>query len=306
MLVEAEQLAAALGLPATAAVEWEPLAAQPTGPHLAIFTLAGVQERRVVVRPVFDEPSENHIAVMEALSRAGFKQVPRLLAFVGGCAVEEWVPGVSALALVPPPGSCEAAMEVLAALHVLDVREGLRWDTAADIVLPEGEVPLHRLGFSAREREPAQALLAEARLVLLETPFALVHGEATAGHVLLRPGGATLTGFGAAGFGAQLIDVAAFLLTAGLDPGNRRRLSEWYATVRGLPAAATTDLIDLAGIWWGLHELLGLPRRQILALGDEGATHRLSTAAGRIERGIRRPTGNHPLAAAIRAALWPA
>jgi len=259
-----------------------------------------------VVRPAIDEAAENHVAVLDALTRAGFAHSPRLVAFAGGCAVEEWVAGVSALSLVPPQGSCEAAMDALAALHALQVREGLRWELVPGEVLAEGEVPLHRLGFAAHEREPARELLASARTVLLETPLGFVHGEATASHLLLRPGGATLTGFGAAGFGMQLFDVAAFLLTAGLDGNERRILARRYSTARGLPFEPTADLIDLVSIWWGLHELLTLPRQQILALGDEGATHRLSTAAARIERGIRSAAGDHPLAASIRAALWPA
>jgi hypothetical protein len=305
MLIEAGQLVAALGLMPGTTVEWEPLTARPAGPQLAILAPpGGDDERRVVVRPAVDEASENHVAVLETLSRAGFARAPRLVAFVGGCAVEEWVAGVSALSLVPPQGSCEAAMDALAALHALEVHEGLRWEVEPGEVLPDAEVPLHRLGFAAHEREPARASLASARSVLLEAPFGFVHGESTAAHVLLRPMGATLIGFGAAGFGAQFFDVAALLLTAGLEAGERRRLSCRYAASRQLPAEPTADLIDLAGIWWGLQELLALPRRQILALGDEAATHRLSTAAVRIEHGTRRPAGTHPLAASIRAALW--
>ncbi len=306
MLVEPDLLAAALGLPPGTGVEWEPLSARPAGPQLGILAPPGMDERRAVVRPVVDEAAENHAAVLEALARAGFGNAPRLVAFAAGCAIEEWVPGVSALSLVPPPGSCEAAMDALAALHGLGIREGLRWELAPAALLPGEDLPLHRLGFSAHEREPARAPLTDARALLLGGPFGFVHGEATAAHVLLVPGGATLTGFGNAGLGLPLCDVAAFLLTAGLEADARHALACRYATARGLPGEATASLVDLAGIWWGLQELLALPRRQILALGDEVATHRLSSTAVRIDRGIRRSAGFHPLAASARAALWPA
>lgn len=306
MTVDDRTLAAALRLPADMRVEREPLGGSVDGPELVIFGAPGEGTGlRAVVRSVENEQDENHVAVLEALGRAGFANAPRLLGFAGGCAIEEWAPGVSALSLAPPARSCEAAIDALAALHGLNIREGLRWELGVSGLLAQGEVPLHRLGFAAHEREPARGPLAAAREALLATPAGFVHGAATAGHVLLRPGGATLVCFGEAGFGLQLFDVAAFLQTSGLEAQARRDLASRYAVARGLPGAETADLADLASLWWGMHELLGLPRRQVMALGDENATYNLSTAATRIERGIRQAAGTHPLASAVRAALWP-
>lgn len=299
-------IVAALGLPAGTRVEREPLTGRPGGPELAMLRAPGEEgEQRVVVRRVEDEESENHIAVLEALGRAGFAHAPRLLGFAGGGrAIEEWAEGVSALSLTPPPGSCEAAMDALAELHSLNMREGMRWEETPAEFLPGGEVPLYRLGFAAHEREPAREPLATARETLLASPMGFVHGAATADHVLLRPNGATLVSFGSAGFGVQMFDMAAFLLTAGVEAEERRALAMRWASMRALPAEATADLADLAALWWGLHELLGLPRRQVEALGDENATYALNLTAGRIERGIRAAAGQHPVAAAIRNALW--
>lgn len=305
MTIDDGTLARMLGLPADAVVEREPLTGPADGVELAIVGAPGEAEsRRAVVRRVAGEEAENHVAVLEALGRTGFAHSPRVLGIAGGHAVEEWVAGVSALALAPPEGSLEAAMDVLAALHALNIREGLRWELDAAGLLPGAEFPLHRLGFAAHEREPAREPLAGTREALLASPAGFVHGAATADHVLLRPGGAALISFHAAGLGLQLFDVAAFLLTSGVEAGARRELSMRYAAARGLPANETADLADLAALWWGLHELLVLPRRQVMALGDENATYRLNTAANRIEGGIRRGAGSHPLAAAIRGALW--
>jgi hypothetical protein len=63
--------------------------------------------------------------------------------------------------------------------------------------------------------------------------------------------------------------------------------------------------VDLAGILWGVNELLTLPRQSIALLGDDAALAALNIAATRIERGLREPAGAHPAAAKIRAALWP-
>ncbi len=247
----------------------------------------------------------NHVAVVEALSRVGFPHMPTPLAAVGDVVVEEDVPGVGALALVPPEGSTQAAMSALADLHSVEIREGLRWGAAPENALPV-ELPLHRLGFAAHEREAAAPALAAAREVILGPPWGFAHGDCTAANVLLAPGRAWLTSFHAAGFGPQLFDVAAFLLTAGLDGSARQELARHYAARRSLDPGRTSALIDLAGIVWGISELLVLPRRSIELLGDDAASAALNTAAGRIERGIREPAGAHPTAAAIRAALWPA
>lgn len=307
MLVETTRLAAALHLPAGAEAHWEPLGASPPAPWRVVLSAAGdAGQRVVVVRPCGDDAAQNHAAVLEALTNAGFPGAPRLLGFVDGCSVEDCVDGLSALAVEPPPGSCEAAIEVLAALHAMQVREGLRWGATPYELFPPEEIPLHRLGFAAHEREPARAGLAAVHRALLESPFGFVHGDATAAHVLLRPGAATLVRFDAAGYGPQLFDVAAFLLTSGLHGQARRALALRYAAARSLPGAEVADLVDLLGITWGVYQLLALPRQQVMAMGDDVATHRLATAAARIERGLRTPAGDHPAARTIRLALWPA
>jgi hypothetical protein len=63
--------------------------------------------------------------------------------------------------------------------------------------------------------------------------------------------------------------------------------------------------VDLAGILWGIDQLMALPRRLIETLGDDPATEALHTSAARIDRGMRAAAGDHPAAAEIRAALWP-
>jgi aminoglycoside phosphotransferase (APT) family kinase protein len=215
------------------------------------------------------------------------------------------VEGASALAFVPPAGTLEAAIEALASLHSLPIREGLRWEREPAGLLPEADVPLHRLGFASHEREPAERPLAEAHDALLAGPFGFVHGDATAAHILLAPGRATLINFTRAGYGPQLFDLAAFLLTAGIEPAGRRALAHRYANLRGMDARTTVDLTDLAGLIWSFETLLGLPRRLVENLGDDPASAALNTAAGRIDQGMRAPAGDHPAAAALRAALWP-
>lgn len=305
MLVDPVTLARALGLPASAEVEFEPLAGASVLAEIAtVRTSEG--SRRVVLRSNHDsEAAMNHCAVMEALTNAGFGAMPKLIGVDLDVAIESWVDGVTALQLVPPAGSAEAAIEALAALHALPVREGLRWGASPAEALPGPDVPLHRLGFAAHEREPAREWLQAMHEVLLEGPFGFVHGEATAANVLLAPGRAWLTEFSGAGFGAQLFDVAAFLLTCGLEAPARQALAARYAQARGL-GRETADLVDLAGIAWGMNELLGLPRRQVETLGDDIATEMLRTIAVRIDRGIRQGAGSHPVAVALRAALWPA
>ncbi|MCZ7577243.1 MAG: phosphotransferase [Dehalococcoidia bacterium] len=203
-------------------------------------------------------------------------------------------------------GAAEAAIAAFAAFHALPVREGLDWGCTPGDLYPPGEVPLHRLGFAADERERAREPLLGAREALLASPFGLAHRDATAGNILLSSGQAWLTGFGKAGYGPQLFDVAAFLLTSGIEAAGRRALAAAYGRERGWEASATVDLVDLLGILWGIEELLGLPRKLIESLGDDAATAHLKLGASRIDKGMRQAAGSSPVAAAIRAALWPA
>ncbi|MEX0782289.1 MAG: phosphotransferase [Dehalococcoidia bacterium] len=281
---------------------------EPGGRGVERWTLCppSADARVVIIRAHPDpELAMNHAAVADALSRAGFPHVPRPLAAIGEALVEEAVAGISALSLVSPEGSAEAAMGAFATLHSLDLREGLNWELGPEQVLPADAPPLHRLGFAAHERAPAEAALADAREAVLTSPWGFCHGDASAANVLLAPGRAWLVSLHAAGFGPQLFDVAAFLLTAGIDAPRRHDLASHYSHTRGLDSAETADLVDLAGILWGIRELLVLPRRSIELLGDNAASAALNTAAGRIERGVREPAGAHPAAVAVRAALWP-
>lgn len=305
MVIEAQTLLRSLALPPESVVSEEPLGERRGSPLRVRIDVPGGAPQVVVVRqPTDPEAAFNHAAVMEALARAGFTQMPRLLAVLEGATVEEWVDGASALAFVPPPGSMGAAIEALARLHGLPIQEGLRWGSSPEEVLPSPDVPLHRLGFAAAERDPAKAPLEAAHVAMLETPFGFVHGDATAARFLLAPGAATLINFGHAGFGPQLFDVAALLLTSGLEPAARRVLAQRYAGLRSMATDATADLVDLAGLLWGFETQLGLARRLVETLGDDAESAALNTAATRIEQGIRNAAGSHAAAAAIRSALW--
>ena len=313
MLVEPAALVAALRLPPGTEARFEPLGEAPAAPErVALRTPDGGSSVVFLRRSLDPDAAANHLAVMEALSKAGFAAAPALLGALGDATgvatIEAWVEGLTALAVVPPPGAAEAAIEALAALHALPIREGLDWGAEpGDLIAgADGEeVPLHRLGFASDEREPAREPLAQARAALLETPFGFAHRDATAAHILLAPNCATIVNFEQAGFGPQLFDVAAFLLTSGLEPAARRALAAAYARLRSIDPMQTIDLIDLAGILWGIAEMLVLPRRLIEALGDDAASERIRTCASRIDHGIHLPAGEHPATAAIRTALWP-
>ncbi|MGE5594768.1 MAG: aminoglycoside phosphotransferase family protein [Hyphomicrobiales bacterium] len=309
MLVDSEALLAALRLPADSTVDAEPATtARGLAERVALCPPGGGQ-RLVLVRRDADEAIENNLAVLEAIARTGYPRAPAPLALIpvdGGLAsVETWDDGLTAMNVEPSPAQLEAAVDALAALHALDVREGLRWERSPEELVPGEEIPLHRLGFAAHEREPAAAPLAEAAVVLRGGPFGFVHGDAVATNVLFAPGGLRVVGFQAAGFGPQLFDFAAFLATSGARAGQRRELAGRYARSRGLDVFATIDNTDLATILWGLGELLTLPRRLIEMLGDDAGSAALRLAASRIEQAMREPAGGSPVAAAIRAALWP-
>lgn len=300
MLADPVDIARALGLPPGAEPAREALGDVPGAPE----RWSGGGRAVIVRRPLGAEAAQNHAAVFEALANVGFPHVPRLLGFSGLATIEEEVPALTALQVEPPPGAAAAAIGALAAWHALPLREGLGWERSPDELLPECPPPLYRLGFAAPEREAAAPGFAAAREALLETPFGFAHRAATAASVLLAPGRAWLVHFASAGFGPQLFDVAAFLLTSGLEAPARRVLAMEYGRLRGLDPVATADLVDLAGIVWGVDELLWLPRRQVEALGDDAALAALNLAAVRVERGIREPAGDAPAAGAIRRALW--
>jgi hypothetical protein len=302
-MVSPEEVLLALGYPPDAQHSWEPDGEAP-GSLVRLF-VTGPRPLEAVIREHADpEARQNHIAVTEALARAGFAAMPKVLAFVGEAVIEEALPGTTALQFVPPPGSAEAAIRALASIHSLPTKEGLDWGRSPQDLYPPEEVPLHRLGFSSVEREPAREPLLEAHHYLLASPFGFAHRNATAANVILAPGQAWLCDFAAAGFGPQLFDVAAFLLTSGLEAPARRALAASYAGQREMSPDTAADLVDLLGILWGMHWLLELPRKLITNLGDNATIDALKLCAARIEKGLRQPAGDSSVAAAIRAALW--
>ncbi len=303
MLAEVADVLRALRLASESEVDIEAV-----GPGVERWAICPPRAARtdVVLRGHPDaERAANHVAVVEVLARVDFPFMPRPLAALGDVVVEEGLAAVSALSLVAPEGSVDAAMRALAAVHTLDVREGRGWDVTREEMLPTLEPQLHRLGFASHEREAAAPWLAAARDAILLSPWGFGHGDATAQNVLLAPRRAWLVSFHASGLHPQLFDVAAFLLTAGLPREAREAAAVVYANERGLDADGTRHLVDVAGILWGIGELLTLPRRSIEIWGDDGATAALNTAAVRIERGIREAAGGHAVAAGIRSALWP-
>ncbi|MFN8506950.1 MAG: phosphotransferase [Dehalococcoidia bacterium] len=298
--MELEDLAAILGVPVEAITGAETI--EPG--ILRVSIEQGGGHREVLVRGAASAAAQTHAAVLDALARVGFAPVPRVLAFSGGLMAETAFEGLTALAVVPPATALEEAVDTIADLHQLPVGDKVRWELEQHLV-PGAELPLHRLGFAAHEREPALRLLESARETLAAGPFGFVHGELHSGNVVFTAGGSRLVEFGAAAQGHQLIDIAAFLATAGLEPPLRRDLAERYARRRAFDLAVTADAIDLATIPWGLAWLVELPRRQVLALGDDAATERISVLAARTHDALRRPAGHDPIAAALRAALWP-
>lgn len=306
MIAEPALVLSVLRLPADTSFEVEPLGELPGSPERWHIAAPGGPRTVIVRRPLDAEEGANHAAMMEALANAKFPHMPELLGFAGQATVESEPGGVTALQLVPPPGAVEAAIEALAAFHALPIREGLDWGCTPGDLYPPDEAPLHRLGFTADERERAREPLQRAREALWASPFGLAHRNATAGNILLASGRAWLTDFGNAGYGPQVFDVAAFLLTSGIEAAGRRALAAAYGRERGWEAPGTVDLVDLLGVLWGIEELLVLPRKLIETLGDDAATAHLKLSASRIDKGMRQAAGSSAVAAAIRAALWPA
>ena len=303
-MVDEAAVLAALGYAPDSPVTWEP---EGESPGSAVRLLvAGESPFEAIVREAAEpEAAQNHAAAFEALTNAGYAHVPKLLGFAGQATIELAVPGTTAMQLVPPPGSAEAAMLALAAWHNLPLREGLDWGRSPSDLCPPAEVPLHRLGFSAAERDPALEPLLQAQDLLVESPFGFAHRNTIASQVPRAPGRAWLTDYSRAGFGPQYFDVAAFLLTSGIEAAGRRALAASYGRQRDIPAEQAAADVDLFGLLWGIGWLLELPRRLITSLGDDSVTDALKLAATRIDRGMRQPAGDSPIARAIRATLWP-
>lgn len=267
--------------------------------------IAGGTNAFVIRRHPEDDAAANNAAVVEALANTGFSHMPSVAAIDGLATIEREFPGVPLVAIEASPSAMDMCIDALADLHRLPLREGIGWEQPAGDRLPAAEVPLHRLGFTSTEREPAEPQFHQAHEALLKAPFGFVHGAARANNVLVANGGVAIVNFERAGFGAPYLDVAALLATSGLDAPERRRLAARYARRIGTDEAAAVDLIDLATIVWGVEDLLELPRRQIVVMGDDAAMDSLLLMAARAERALREPAGESPIAAAIRSALWP-
>lgn len=305
MLVDPAEVATALGLAPESAFEAEPMGEAQDSPVRLRFCRPGVAPIDVLVRREQDDGrAANHLTLMTGLTRLRFPWASGLVTAVGLAAIEEWAETTSALEIDPGPGMLEAAVEALAALHGLPLREGLDWERPPDDLLWETPPPLYRLGFASAEREAAEPGFIAAREALLSGQWGFSHREATAARVRFAREGVLIEGFGGAGFGPQLVDVAAFLLTSGAEANQRRELACHYASLRGFVAEETADAVDLAGMLWGVEELLTLPRRLIMQLGDEAATEATRTAAARVAAGIRAPAGSHTAAGVIRRGLW--
>lgn len=281
------------------------LQVEPEAPGRERAWIAGHSAALVVRRHPEDDFAANNAAVAETLVNAGFSHTPSMVGIDGLATIEREFPGVPLTAIEASASIMDQCIDALAELHQLPLREGLGWEQPPGDRLPAAEVPLHRLGFTSAEREPAEAWFQQAHEALLESPFGFVHGASRAGNVLAGNQGVAFVNFERSGFGAQYMDVAALLATSGLDAAERRRLADRYARKSGSDEPATTDLIDLATIVWGVEDQLELPRRQILVMGDDAAMDSLLLMASRTERALREPAGEHPVATAIRAALWP-
>ena len=304
MLIEPEALLQLLGVPAGTAVEVEPGGMYPSLVDRVTIG-SGPAQQTVIVRSNMDpEMAQNQAAIVDVLTSIRYGPVPRVFAITHSVTVEEEVPAISGLALQMPPVVLEATIDALVELHELPLREGMRQGQPRDSVV-EGELQLFRLGFASYEREAAAPHIAAAKdLLVSEAPFGFVHGECTAGHILAGAGRAWLVDFSNGGFGCQLFDVAAFLLTSGERPEVRERLAERYVQARGLPFG-TAGLIEMSELLWGLPWLIGLSRRLVLAYEDAAVSSAFSLIASRIDRGMREGWGRSSLAEEIRHGLWP-
>lgn len=303
MLEDEAGLRSLLRIDPTARIDIEDLST----PWAAITHLTATDPPLNVVlkRAVDPEAAYAELAVLEAFGRIGFSAAPHLRAIHADTAILDWVEGATATTLIPPQGGVDAAVDAIAALHGLSIAEGAHWGDPPEAIVEWAPLPLHRLGFSADERDEADPPIAEAFEILRAADWGMTHGDATAANVLLRQGGATLTGWGRAGYGPRLFDLAAFLLTVGIPGPERATAVRRYARARSLDEDSLVAEADLFGVLWGLDWLLPLPRRQIVVMGDDAATSLLVLLANRIERAIKEPAGHHPLAARIRRALWP-
>jgi len=302
---EERELAMALGLPAGSRLAISPLTAvtsscrlvqarldQPPGEEFVIRTYAGEDDLR------------NHAAVLAALNETGYRCASRLVTLTPRGALEERPPGVAAIAIAVAQGQAAEVCRALAALHASGLSAGRAWGDASGAV-PSGELPLFRLGFTAEERARAAEPTIALEEAIGDEWTGVTHGRAISANVVLGEGGPWLLDFASFGVGLQLFDVAAFLLTSGLGPGERRQAAEAYAAERGTERRETADMVDAAGLLWGLDYLLALPRREIELLGDDAGLEWLRLTARRVSTSIREPAGGSGTAAALREVLWP-
>lgn len=305
MLVDEGTLRHILGIGAEEELEIEDAGGLSRAERVAVRGAEGGEREYVVRADVSPERAMNHAAVIEALDRAGFDGMPRLAGLTGTATIEEAFPGLPLIHLRAELPTMELAIDAIARMHALPVREGLDWERERSSLVLEAEPELFRLGFASHEREPAMEAFRAAHDILAATPFGFAHRDLTASNILLGRDAVRIVNFGSAGYGPQLFDVASLLATGGVPAQGRARLAARYGAAVGMPEQDAVDLVDLATIAWGVREEIGLPRRQIEVMGDETGMEQLIVQSTRTQQALREPAGDHPLAATIRAALWP-
>lgn len=306
MALDPDFVIAALRLPEGTDVDVTPGTSTGSRTDLVTVRRPGGDQRRLVARSYAGaDGAANDAYVLDALARLHFVHAPAVVGFAAGTVFEEAPTGAPAISVAVGEADARHVALALASLHGSSLREGVRWELEAADLLPAGELPLFRLGFTSDERsaarEPVAALIADLRTAAVGP----VHGSAFASNVFLGPSTATLVDFGLAGKGIQVFDVAAFALTSGLDATARGDFARAYAAARGAPIEGAADWLDAAGLLWGLEYLMDIPRREIELLGDDPALEWVRLMARRVSQGIQEDGGAHPAATSLRRALFP-
>ncbi|MDZ7729147.1 MAG: hypothetical protein U5Q44_13655 [Dehalococcoidia bacterium] len=163
-------------------------------------------------------------------------------------------PGLPPTSIRANAVTMESAVDLLASMHALEIREGRNHGRDAEELVPGEETPLHRLGFAAHEREQADPGLRTAKAAILEGPMGFAHGELTAANALANRSAAVALrrDSGRRGTDRRSWTWPALLCTAGLDAGQRRTLAEQYARKIAREPSTFADLVDVAGLPVGI------------------------------------------------------
>lgn len=302
---EREALAATLGLPSGSSIELSVHTAITSSCRLALVRHPDGACREYVLRSYASEDElQRHVGALGALAAAGLGAAPSLAAVVGHSACEERPDGVSAIAVPVEPDQAERVCRVLAGLHLSGLAGSGGSTSPAAGPMP-GELPLYRLGFTAEERERAAGPTLALQDAISDEWLGPAHGRAISANVVLSGSGPVLLDFASFGVSVQLFDIAAFLLSSGLPAKERHAVAGAYGARRGAEPSDVADLVDAAGLLWGLEFLLALPRREIELMGEDASLEWLRLTARRVSLAIRDPAGDHSAARALREALWP-